>query len=88
MRRRVDSWQAEAVSLLRQLGAGVLILSDVGKGCPDILVAWKRQNILFELKTKPIHLTAAELGFLATWPGPAYVVCDFEEILEVLNGVK
>jgi len=73
------------VAQLRQMGAGVLILSNVRHGCPDLLVAWRKQNILFELKTRPVKLTAAELGFLATWPGPAYVVCDFEEILEVLN---
>ncbi len=52
MRRaaKVDSNQPDIVKALRQVGARVQILSSVGKGCPDLLVAYRDQWHVLELK--------------------------------------
>ena len=52
MRRaaRVDRNQAEIVAALRQIGATVQPLHSVGEGCPDLLVGYRGQNWLIEVK--------------------------------------
>ena len=48
--RRVDGNQSEIVCALRTAGASVQILSSVGKGCPDLLVAYRDRWHVLELK--------------------------------------
>lgn len=50
MARRIDENQPEIVKTFRQLGASVLILSNLGKGCPDICCGIFGKNYLFEIK--------------------------------------
>lgn len=52
MRRaaKVDDNQNEIVAALRKVGASVQPLHAVGQGCPDILVGFRRQNYLIEIK--------------------------------------
>ena len=51
MRRgRADSNQRPMVDALRSAGAQVVILSAVGKGCPDLLVGYAGANFLIETK--------------------------------------
>lgn len=53
MRRlvRVDASQREIVAELRRVGATVQQLTNVGGGCPDILVGWAGANYLLECKS-------------------------------------
>jgi len=53
--KRVDANQKEIVKALRDRGASVLHLHQVGGGCPDILVGYAGYNFLIEIKdgTKP-----------------------------------
>ena len=51
MPKRVDMNQPEIVADLRGIGATVQHLHMVGKGCPDILVGFRGNNWLFEIKT-------------------------------------
>jgi len=85
MRRRVDANQREIVKALRQIGADVLILSDVGRGCPDILCGHNGRNYLFEIKVKPVRLTTDEEGFQLAWRGQVAIVTNVEEALEVIG---
>ena len=52
MRRaaRADSNQAEIVDALRKVGASVQPIHTVGGGVPDLLVGFRGQNYLFEVK--------------------------------------
>lgn len=50
MRYRTDSNQKAIVSILRELGASVELLHNVGSGCPDLLVGWRGKCWLLEVK--------------------------------------
>ena len=70
----------------------MLDLSAVGKGCPDLLVAWPtspfRQE-LFEVKNvkgRGNRLTPDQERFHAMWRGPIHVVTSPDEALEVVIG--
>ena len=97
MRRaaKVDANQGDIVRALRSVGCGVLDLSAVGKGCPDLLVVWPtapfRQE-LFEVKdgAKPPsarRLTDDQVKFHAMWKGVIHVVTSPAEALEIV-GIK
>lgn len=51
MRHRADKNQQDIVDELRDLGISVLILSQVGGGCPDLLIGHRGKNYLIEVKT-------------------------------------
>lgn len=80
LRARVDANQATIVAALRAAGRSVLVLSSIGRGCPDILVGWGRDRaVLMEIKNgdKPPSarkLTPDEETFRAQWRGPYAVV--------------
>ena len=94
MRRaaKVDDNHAEIVSALRSVGCGVLDLSAVGKGCPDLLVHPPtfpdcRMAFLMEIKdgNKPPSarkLTKHQIKFHAEWKGWIYTVTNVEEALK------
>jgi len=93
MHKRVDRNQTEIVAALRQLGATVFILSEVGRGCPDILVGYRGKNYLFEIKDgqKPPsmrRLTEAEALFFKTWQGQVTVINSVEELIHFINALE
>ena len=69
----------------RYAGASVLILSAVGKGCPDLLVGWRGENLLVECKTKRGTLTPDQKRFFLCWRGNVAVVRNPLEAVELLN---
>lgn len=68
IRNRVDATQRDIVIALRQVGCQVLHLHMVGKGCPDILVCFRGDLFLLEIKTPSGRLTDAEIRFGHLWP--------------------
>jgi hypothetical protein len=97
MRRaaKVDANHAEIVRALRAAGCGVLDLSRVGDGCPDLLVHAPTHpacqfGILLEIKdgNKPPSarkLTPAQLKFHAAWKGFLFVVENVEQALAAVG---
>lgn len=92
MRRaaRVDDNQAEIVKALRQVGAKVQSLAPIGNGCPDLLVAFRQVNFLFEVKdgSKPPSarkLTPDEAAWIAGWGAPVFVVNSAVEAVGILS---
>ena len=81
-RRRVDKNQTEIVKVLKQLGCSVVSLADKGHGCPDLLVGFKAQNYLVEVKGKKGKLTEDQETFFQTWKGQTMVFRNTEEIIE------
>ena len=65
MRRRakVDVNQAEIVDALRKVGAIVTCTHHVGQGFPDLVVSFRGQWFLMEVKQRKAKLTPAEMGF-------------------------
>lgn len=81
MRRaaKVDRNQPEIVAALRRVGAQVFSLAAVGDGIPDLLVAFRDQTVLIEVKdgSKPPsarQLTEDQVEWHAAWRGGRCVV--------------
>lgn len=83
MRRaaKVDANQAQIVCALRAAGAVVHSLAAVGGGIPDLLVAFRNQTILMEIKDgskvkSAQKLTEAQSEFFRTWIGGPLSLVD------------
>lgn len=82
MRRaaKVDDAQEVIVRALRAVGATVQSLAQIGAGCPDLLVGYRRQSFLLEVKSpeqvpSKRRLTAHEARWHVIWRGlPVCVV--------------
>lgn len=97
MRRaaRVDGNHAAIVKALRQAGCGVVDLSAVGNGVPDLLVHPPtfpdcRMAVLLEIKdpSQPPskqRLTPAQEKFHAGWKGWLHVVRTVDEALAAVG---
>jgi Holliday junction resolvase len=69
--KKVDNNQLEIVKVFKSLGATVLNLSGVGKGCPDLLIGYKGISVLVEIKSKTGKFTEPQLKFMKQWQGGA-----------------
>ena len=85
MPKRVDANQPEIVAALRQVGATVQHLHEVGKGCPDILVGFRGQNFLFEIKTRRGKLNRRERDWHDEWRGQVATIRNIDDVLDVLE---
>lgn len=92
MRRaaKTDNNQAELVKGLRKIGAKVFPTHTVGKGFPDLVVAFGGHNWLVEVKDpeKPPSgrkLTKDEATFFDLWTAPVFVIHTVEEFLDKTN---
>lgn len=82
-----DVNQRAIVNALRKCGAAVQLLHTVGRGCPDLLVAFEGQNHLIEVKVNKATLSASQKVWAASWPAPIWVVHNPGEVLEFLRAV-
>lgn len=90
--KRVDANQGEIVDALREVGASVQTLHEVGKGCPDLVVGYRSMNFLFEVKdgNKPPSkrkLTPAEQRFFDTWRGRVWIVESATDAIQIITNV-
>lgn len=87
---KVDDNQPEIVKFLRKLGASVQPLHTIGKGCPDIVVGFRGQNWLVEIKDgskapSQRRLTTDEGKWRAAWVGQYAVVECTDDCLSLLS---
>ena len=92
MRSRVDGNQKELTQQLRDFGCTVVVLSNVGSGCPDLLVGYRGRNYLMEVKdpsasAKDRRLRPSQQEFFDSWRGQRARVETIDEALNVLTGV-
>lgn len=91
---KADRNQPEIVAALRGMGAVVQHLHMVGKGCPDLMVGWKGNTVLLEVKdgeAKPSarKLTPDEIEWHRSWVGgPLYVVSSSAEAVGVVYALS
>lgn len=92
MRRiaKTDANQPEIVAALRKAGASVTLLSQVGGGCPDLLVGIAGVNLLLEVKdgSKPVSarkLTPDQVEWHQSWRGQSAIVSSVEEAMSALS---
>ncbi len=89
---RVDDNQGEIVAYLRSMVASVQVLSAVGKGCPDLLVGYRRRNVLIEVKDgdKPPSkrkLTPDEREWHALWRGEVRIAESIDDARSILEAM-
>jgi hypothetical protein len=96
MRRaaKVDANQTQVVTALRAAGAVVHSLAAVGNGIPDLLVAFRGQTLLMEIKNEKLSKSAQKLkpkqvDFHKKWTGgPLSVVDGPEAALRAIGCIK
>jgi len=93
VRKNTDANQSEIVAALRELGATVTVLSQVGYGCPDILVGFRGINYTMEIKDgskspSRQQLTPAEMRWHNEWQGQRAVVNSISAAISVIQGDK
>lgn len=77
-----DKNEAEIVEVLRKAGCSVFRLD---KPC-DLLVGFRRQIFLVEVKAKKGKLTKAQSEFAQTWRGPpVFIIRSVDGALETIK---
>ena len=79
-KRRVDGNHKEIVKAVEQAGCSVLSLADKGHGCPDLLVGFRGDNYLVEVKNGAGALTDDQQRFINKWRGQVMVIRSIEEV--------
>jgi len=83
---KVDVNQPEIVEVFRQLHCTVLLLHQVGSGCPDLLIGVNGFNVLVEVKTATDKLTDDQTNFICAWSGDAVnIVRSRDDAIELVN---
>jgi hypothetical protein len=87
MRRaaKVDANQEQIVSALRAAGASVQSLAPIGKGCPDLLVAFRGQMYLIEIKRGKGKVNELQGKWHGDWKADVYVAYDPEQALQIIG---
>lgn len=88
---RTDANQAEITAALRKAGCSVTPTHTIGSGFPDLVVGYKNNNFLMEIKdgAKPPsarELTKDEKKFHIEWRGTVHIVYSVEDALRVVLG--
>lgn len=80
---QIDANQTEIIASLREHGATVQSLRAIGKGCPDLLVGFRGQNFLMEIKDRSSSkkLTSDK----QEWNGTINIVHDIQGALWVIG---
>jgi len=70
--KKVDENQKTIVHAFIALGASVLNLSTVGRGCPDLLIGYRGKSVLVEIKRdSKASFTDPQIKFMQEWRGGA-----------------
>jgi hypothetical protein len=91
--KRTDSNQRVIVDAFRERGLSVLVMSDLGKGAPDIAVGTNGMTFLFEIKdgAKPLSaqkLTPHEQKFFDSWHGHYEIIRSVDEVHKFIESVQ
>ena len=84
MRGKTDANQLSIMRMLRDFGASVQDLSQIGRGCPDLMVGYRNRIFAFEVKSADGKLTPDEVKWRDAWRGNYYVIRDIETAMQIL----
>jgi hypothetical protein len=78
--KRADANQPEIVGALEKMGCSVLHLHMVGKGCPDLAVAFRGRTYMVEIKNGKRYweMSPAQDKFRSTWNAPVILIDSVE----------
>jgi len=90
MRRaaKIDTTHRPIVEALRSVGASVIDLASVGHGCPDLLVGYRGDTWLIEVKGPKTKLSESQVKLHAAWRGKAIaVIRTVDDALALIGAV-
>jgi hypothetical protein len=87
MNYRTDANHKQIVQSLRDIGATVQSLANVGAGCPDILVGFRGANYLIEIKRPGKRLRQNQRDWHNNWRGEVTTVRSIDEALRVVGAI-
>jgi hypothetical protein len=82
---KVDANQEQIVSALRAAGASVQSLAPIGKGCPDVLVAFRNAMFLMEIKHAKGKTNEMQQRWHIEWRAPVHVVYSPDDALRAIG---
>ncbi len=82
---KVDLNQPAVVKAIRAIGGEVQHLHEVGRGCPDLLVAFRQRWYVIEVKSDDGELNEDQKKWATKFPAPVYVVRSAEQAIEFLT---
>lgn len=80
-----DGNEREIIDALKAVGASVQPLS--AKGCPDLLVGYRGENILMEVKLPKGKLTDDEQVWHDGWRGQVAIVRTVDDALRAIGAI-
>ena len=88
-----DGNQPEIVKALRAVGASVAPCHTVGQGFPDLVVAYRGETFLLEVKdpSQPKHrheLTPAQVKFHEGWRAGISIVFTINDALRAIGALR
>ena len=88
-----DENHKRIVNAARNLGCTVLDLGDVGGGCPDILVGFRGENVLVEIKDgskfpSQRYLTEDQKEFFRSWRGWVVKIESVVELVRMIDSIR
>ena len=83
--KRTDQNQKEIVDALRKIGASVVSLHEVGKGCPDLLVGYRGINHLIEVKQEKGKLNTYQVNWHQNWNGYVGIAKSIDQALKIVG---
>ena len=84
---RRDNNERAIVDALEGVGATVVSISE--NGVPDLLVGWRGETYLIEVKGKRGKLTPPQEAFIGGWDGsPVRVVRSVNEALQAIGAIS
>lgn len=88
MRYQRDKNHSEIVKAAGLVGATVLDLSQVGGGCPDILIGYRGLNYLIEIKNNDTFgkLNERQKLFVDNWRGHVAEIREIDELITEITG--
>ena len=86
-RHRRDNNHAEIADQLKQLGFSVLDLSQLGGGCPDMLIARNGITMMVEVKSGKGKLREGQLIFAGEWRGHICAAWSVDDVLDKWRSV-
>lgn len=80
-----DANESRIVSYLRNMGCTVQLLHGTTTGLPDLLVGFRKQNFLFEIKTENGKRSPGQIRWHENWRGQVHTIRTIDEAIDILN---
>ena len=87
-RGRVDFNQPEIVQALRDVGAQVTSMADLGNGVSDLLVSFRGEWTVMEIKDGTGKLTPDERAWIEDARAPVTVVRSVDDALRAIGAIR